>query len=44
VLARLGGHLRQNGPPGWLTLGRGFRNFCEIERGWIAAMTPPSSD
>jgi hypothetical protein len=44
VLARLGGHLRQNGPPGWLTLGRGFRNFCEIERGWIAAMTPPRSD
>lgn len=37
VLARLGGHLRQNGPPGWLVLGRGFRNFCAIERGWIAA-------
>lgn len=44
VLARLGGHLRQNGPPGWLILGRGFRNFCEMERGWIAAMTQTRTD
>jgi hypothetical protein len=39
ALARLGGHLRQNGPPGWLTLARGFQKLCHIEQGWVAAMT-----
>lgn len=38
VLARLGGHLRQNGPPGWLTLARGFQKLCQMEQGWVAAV------
>lgn len=38
VIARLGGHLRQNGPPGWLTLARGFQKLCQIEQGWVAAL------
>jgi hypothetical protein len=27
AIAGLGGHLKRNGPPGWLTLGRGFNDF-----------------
>lgn len=38
VIARLGGHLRQNGPPGWLTLARGFQKLCQIEQGWTTAL------
>lgn len=37
VIARLGGHLRHNGPPGWLVLARGFQTLCDMELGWIAA-------
>ena len=27
AVARMGGHLKNNGPPGWQTLGRGFREL-----------------
>lgn len=33
AIARMGGHLRSNGPPGWQTLGRGFSDLLMLERG-----------
>ena len=36
ALARLGGHLKRNGPPGWQTLGQGFRTLLQAEIGWMA--------
>lgn len=37
VVARLGGHLRQNGEPGWFVLGRGMQKLLCMETGWAAA-------
>lgn len=37
ALAGLGGHIKQNGEPGWEVLGRGFQDFVSAERGWRAA-------
>jgi len=37
AVARLGGHLKRNGDPGWLTLGRGFERLLFLEAGWAAA-------
>jgi len=37
AVARLGGHLRQNGPPGWLVLTRGMQTLLAMEAGWAAA-------
>ena len=37
AVAALGGHLRQNGNPGWLVLGRGMQKLLVMEAGWIAA-------
>ncbi len=37
AVARLGGHLRQNGEPGWLVLGRGMQKLLRMEAGWAAA-------
>jgi hypothetical protein len=37
AIAALGGHLPQNGEPGWQTLGRGFERLAEMELGWMAA-------
>jgi hypothetical protein len=37
VVARLGGHLRQNGEPGWLVLTRGMQKLRDMEAGWSAA-------
>jgi hypothetical protein len=39
ALAALGGHLRSNGPPGWIVLGRAYEKLLLLERGWIAAQT-----
>ena len=36
-IAALGGHIKNNGDPGWLTLGRGFDRLLEREMGWITA-------
>jgi hypothetical protein len=33
-IAALGGHIKNNGDPGWLVLGRGFRRFYEAEEVW----------
>ena len=37
AIARMGGHLSQNGPPGWRVLGRGMNKLLEMEIGWLAA-------
>jgi hypothetical protein len=37
IVARLGGHLRQNGEPGWLVLARGMQKLHYMETGWAAA-------
>lgn len=33
-IAALGGHIKNNGDPGWLVLGRGLRRFSEAEEVW----------
>ena len=38
AVARLGGHLRRNGPPGWQTLARGFEALLLMQAGWRAAV------
>ena len=35
AVARLGGHLANNGDPGWLTIGRGFQELLTLERGYL---------
>lgn len=36
-IAALGGHIKNNGTPGWLVLGRGLTRFFETEVGWRLA-------
>lgn len=36
AVARLGGHLPKNGPPGWQVLGRGYDALLLLEMGWRA--------
>jgi hypothetical protein len=38
AIADVGGHIRQNGEPGWLVLGRGFGDFVKAEMVWRAAL------
>jgi hypothetical protein len=38
AVARLGGHIKNNGEPGWLVLGRGYEKLLALEQGWIAAL------
>lgn len=41
-IAALGGHIKNNGDPGWQVLGRGFRRFCEAEEIWsLRPQDPP---
>lgn len=44
AVARLGGHLRRNGAPGWQTLGRGFEALLLMQVGWRAAIEAARSD
>ncbi len=44
AIAKLGGHLKRNGPPGWQTLGRGFEALLLMEAGWRTAMDGEISD
>jgi len=37
AVARLGGHLKRNGDPGWQTLGRGFEKLILLEAGLRSA-------
>jgi hypothetical protein len=41
AVAGLGGHLKRNGPPGWLTLARGMQSLLLLETGWRAAASAP---
>lgn len=36
AIARMGGHVKSNGPPGWLTLARGTEALAQNVTGWIA--------
>lgn len=38
AVARLGGHLKSNGDPGWQSLGRGFEKLLLLQSGWTAAV------
>lgn len=40
AIARLGGHLRSNGEPGWQVLGRGYVELLTLEAGFRLALTP----
>lgn len=44
AVAKLGGHLRRNGPPGWRSLGQGLEALLLMEAGWNAAMASRRSD
>ncbi|HEY8944684.1 MAG TPA: IS4 family transposase [Polyangiaceae bacterium] len=35
LLARLGGHIKNNGPPGWLTLAAGYEVLLILRLGWF---------
>ena len=37
AIAGLGGHLQQNGSPGWAVIGRGYQTLLDYEAGWAAA-------
>jgi Transposase DNA-binding/Transposase DDE domain len=37
AIAGLGGHIKNNGDPGWIVLGRGFEYLLILEQGWLAA-------
>jgi hypothetical protein len=37
AIAALGGHLKRNGEPGWLTLMRGYAELSLLSRAWAAA-------
>ena len=37
AVARLGGHIKNNGPPGWQVLGRGYAKLLTLETGYKIA-------
>lgn len=43
-LAALGGHIKNNGEPGWLVLGRAYEKLLLLELGWRAAHGAQRSD
>lgn len=44
AIAALGGHIKYNGDPGWLTLSRGFDKLATLTEGWLAAKVQGQSD
>jgi hypothetical protein len=44
AVAGLGGHLKNNGWPGWLTLSRGFETLLIHAAGWRAALASTKTD
>jgi hypothetical protein len=40
AVARLGGHIKNNGPPGWIVLGRGYDKLLLLTLGYRAARNP----
>jgi hypothetical protein len=41
AIAKLGGHLKRNGDPGWLTLWRGYEEILLLTKGWLLAQKNP---
>jgi hypothetical protein len=37
AIARLGGHIKWNGPPGWIVIWRGYRKLCDLAEGFEVA-------
>jgi hypothetical protein len=35
IVAKLGGHIKYNGPPGWIVLMKGMLTLLNYERGWL---------
>lgn len=44
AIARLGGHLKRNGPPGWSILYRGFTELLQLETGYNLAFSSMTCD
>jgi hypothetical protein len=44
AVASLGGHLKSNGDPGWIVLGRGLHDLLLLELGWRAREEAARSD
>lgn len=44
AIAALGGHIKYSGPPGWLTLARGYQKLELLVEGWVAAKLQPDRD
>ena len=44
AIAALGGHIKNNGWPGWLVIGRGYEDLLMFEAGWCAAARRQRSD
>jgi hypothetical protein len=42
AVASLGGHLKHNGDPGWLVIGRGFEKIVIVEE-YLASIAPPDA-
>jgi hypothetical protein len=38
AIAAIGGHIKNNGEPGWQVLGRAWQKILQLEHGWRAAM------
>lgn len=38
AIAKLGGHIKNNGDPGWIVLGRGYEDLLMMERGYALAI------
>ena len=41
AIAALGGHIPNNGAPGWMVLSRGMKNLLIMVVAWEAALTKP---
>ena len=37
LVARMGGHIKNNGPPGWQILTRGYQHLMTLQTGWEMA-------
>lgn len=44
AVAALGGHIKWNGDPGWMTLARGYADLLMLTAGWDAAKLQQSRD
>jgi hypothetical protein len=44
AVAALGGHIKWNGEPGWLTLSRGYTDLLMLTAGWEAAKLQQARD